>query len=153
MPLEQADDEVPEQVAEGLSDKQQQKGPAAGRLVESEGKDRQVSDDGEPAEQGQPDAVSVDFILLCLEFLAGDLEPFLDPLPFPEPAQIEGEQAAQPAAARRGQEAAQVLARCRQDGDIEYVRAERHDGRRQRASQKQAQQAQAFQPFHTAKIT
>ena len=103
-------------------------------------------------DQREPDSVSVDITFLLFERLTLDLEPFFEPFPFAEPAHAVGDETSQPVAQGGHDEAGDRLSGRCQHRDIECIGAERHDGRGENISEKQAQQAEFFESEHIAVV-
>jgi hypothetical protein len=146
--LQRPNNKVPNEETEELADEEQEHSSQGLGFEKAEGEGENVADERHPSEQGEPDAIAVDFLLLTLHGLRTHLEPPLNPFPTTDaPDPIDGD-ASEPVAQGADDEAADRVVRGHKHSHIQRVGAERHDGCRQEGAQKQAQETETFKPGH-----
>ena len=152
--LQRPNNKVPNEETEELADEEQEHGSHGLGFEKAEGEGENVADERHPGEQGEPDAVAVDFLFLTLHGLRAHLEPPLNPFPATDaPDPISGD-TSEPVAQGADDEAADRVVRGHKHSHIQRVGAERHDGGRQEGAQKQAQaqETETFKPGHWSGI-
>ena len=110
--------QIPDEESCKLTDQQQDHCPAWSGFVEAQGYGYDVSDEGYPGCQGEPDSVAVDLGFLLGEGFRLDFEPFLYPFPFADPSDPVGRDASKPVAECAYDETTQRVLGGRQDGYI-----------------------------------
>ena len=146
--LQRSDNKVPNEETEELADEEQEHGSHGLGFEKTEGEGENVADERHPGEQGEPDAVAVDFLFLTLHGVRAHLEPPLNPFPTTDAPDPIGGDTSEPVAQGADDEAADRVVRGHKHGHIQRVGAERHDGGRQEGAQKQAQETETFKPGH-----
>ncbi len=150
--LQRPNNKVPNEETEELADEEQEHGSHGLGFEKAEGEGENIADERHPGEQGEPDAVAVDFLFLTLHGLRAHLEPPLNPFPTTDAPDPIGGDASEPVAQGADDEAADRVVRGHKHSHIQRAGAERHDGCRQKGAQKQAQETETFKPGHWSGI-
>lgn len=139
--LHRPQEEVPEEEAEESAYEEKEGGEPGVGFIEAQRKGEDVANNGEPTDEGKPDAVFVDIDLVHLQFGAVYLEVLFNPVPFAQPTQAEGGEIAHPVPERCNNKASPGVGGHLQHRNVEDIGTERNDGRRQKRADKQPPRA------------
>ena len=146
-------DEVPDEEAGEFADEHEDDGPKGAGLVEAEGNGYHIPHNRHPAQEGNPHPVSVYPCLLFPEGFGLDLEPFLNPFPFPDPAYPVCEDASEPVAEGSHNQASGRVAGGGKHGKVQGIGTEREDGRRQEGADEKPEKAEFFKSEHKINVS
>ncbi len=146
--LEESVDEVPDEEAGEFADEEEDHGPAGTGLVEAEGDGYDVSDEGDPGGEGEPDTPFVNALLLFLKGFGFYLEPFFNPFPSADPSYPVGDHAAEPVAEGADYQTACRIPRRRQYREVEGVGAEWEYCGCEKGADEEAEETETLEEFH-----